>query len=118
MQKEKTFSATPARQAQAWRSSIDRLTIAWNRLQSSFEAWRCERAAIVELATLADWELRDIGLDRSQIAYVVKSGWSHGVGARACARGGSPMQGRAPEKSSAPSKHESPARGTAKDMRV
>lgn len=74
MQNEKTFSAAPTRLSLAWRSSKGQLAAAWNRLQSSFKAWRSKRAAIVELAALSDWELRDIGLHRSQIAYMVRSG--------------------------------------------
>lgn len=117
MKNEKTFSAAPTRQAQARRSFIGRLTTAWNRLQSSFEAWSRERAAIAELATLADWELRDIGLHRSQIAYAVKSGRTPPE------RALSPEADRRREATRLKgqalyAEHKGPTRATVKDMRA
>jgi uncharacterized protein YjiS (DUF1127 family) len=53
------------------------LTNALRRCWSAYEAWRVEQAAINELASLSDRELKDIGLHRCSIVCAVRDrAWS------------------------------------------
>jgi uncharacterized protein YjiS (DUF1127 family) len=115
MQNEKAFIAAPTRRAQARRSASGQSTTAWNRLQSSLKAWWRDRAAILELASLSDWELRDIGLNRSEISYLVKSGWTTAALSPEADRR---CDAKRRKGQALHAEHESPALATAKDMRV
>jgi len=61
-----TFSA-PA----AARSFVNRTAATLNRWWAAYLTWRVERAAINALSSLNDRELKDIGLDRSEIMRAV-----------------------------------------------
>jgi uncharacterized protein YjiS (DUF1127 family) len=43
-----------------------------NRWWAAYVTWRLERAAINQLSSLSDRQLKDIGLDRSEIMGAVK----------------------------------------------
>jgi uncharacterized protein YjiS (DUF1127 family) len=43
----------------------------------AFQKWRAEQAAIAQLAMMNDRELRDIGLNRSDIGFAVKGQLEH-----------------------------------------
>jgi uncharacterized protein YjiS (DUF1127 family) len=77
MQNRTTFGTAPARQA-AQQLSVGNLIGALNRLWSAYQARRREQAAIAALALLDDRDLKDIGLHRSQIVYVVREGSPNG----------------------------------------
>jgi uncharacterized protein YjiS (DUF1127 family) len=47
------------------------------RCWQAFLKWRREQAAIAVLATMSDRDLRDIGLNRSEIAFAVKGELVH-----------------------------------------
>jgi uncharacterized protein YjiS (DUF1127 family) len=47
---------------------------ACKRMWAAYLAWRIERAAIEQLHTMSDRELKDIGLQRSQIEFAVGRG--------------------------------------------
>ena len=42
------------------------------RCWKAFQKWRLEQTAIAQLSTMSDRELRDIGLNRSEIGFAVK----------------------------------------------
>ena len=68
------FSSMPAApQGLARRSLTSRFAASLRRLLSSYVAWRLERAAIAALRSMSDRELRDIGLNRSEIETAVKT---------------------------------------------
>ena len=50
------------------------------RCWQAFLRWRLEQAAIAELSTMSDRELRDIGLNRSEIGFAVKGVLTHSRG--------------------------------------
>jgi uncharacterized protein YjiS (DUF1127 family) len=66
-------SAPPAPQTMARQSWISELVALLERWRSTFQAWRIERAAIYQLSSLSDRQLKDIGLDRSQIMGAVRN---------------------------------------------
>ena len=47
---------------------------ACKRMWAAYLAWRVERAAIGQLRAMSDRELKDIGLQRSQIEFAVRRG--------------------------------------------
>jgi uncharacterized protein YjiS (DUF1127 family) len=47
------------------------------RCWTAFQSWRVEQAAIAQLWAMSDRELRDIGLNRSEIGFVVKGQLEH-----------------------------------------
>jgi uncharacterized protein YjiS (DUF1127 family) len=47
------------------------------RYWTAFQRWRLEQAAIVQLSTMSDRELRDIGLNRGEIRFAVKGQLVH-----------------------------------------
>ena len=47
---------------------------ALKRMWAAFIAWRIEQVAISHLRAMSDRELKDIGLHRSQIDFVVRRG--------------------------------------------
>jgi uncharacterized protein YjiS (DUF1127 family) len=59
--------APPAPQAMARQSWVSELVVSLERCWSGFQARRFERAAINQLSSLSDRQLKDIGLDRSEI---------------------------------------------------
>jgi uncharacterized protein YjiS (DUF1127 family) len=66
------FSVAPMRRLKAqlfW--SSDPIN-ALNRWRSAYKAWRREQAATFELASLSDRDLKDIGLNRCEIARAVR----------------------------------------------
>jgi uncharacterized protein YjiS (DUF1127 family) len=64
--------ASLARGAVALRPWFRELCGALKRWQSAFKAWSRERAAINALGALSDRQLKDIGLDRSEITRAVR----------------------------------------------
>jgi uncharacterized protein YjiS (DUF1127 family) len=64
----------PAPQPLVWQSRFAELKAALNHTWSTFLAWRLERAAIRQLNSLSDRQLKDIGLDRSEIMGAVRNG--------------------------------------------
>jgi len=50
----------------------ERLSIALKRWWAAYKTLRAERAAIIQLSTMSDAQLKDLGLTRSQISSVVK----------------------------------------------
>jgi uncharacterized protein YjiS (DUF1127 family) len=67
-----TSNASPERRAVALQLWVSELIGALKRRQSAFKAWRSERAAINALSALSDRQLKDIGLDRSEITRAVR----------------------------------------------
>jgi uncharacterized protein YjiS (DUF1127 family) len=51
-----------------------RLIDACRQLWAAFIAWRIEQVAIGQLRSMSDRELKDIGLQRSQIDFAVRRG--------------------------------------------
>jgi uncharacterized protein YjiS (DUF1127 family) len=51
-----------------------RLVAALTRLWAAYLKWRIERQAIAHLRTMSDAQLKDIGLERSQIEHAVLLG--------------------------------------------
>jgi len=51
-----------------------RTVAALTRLWAAYLKWRIERQAIAHLQTMSDGQLKDIGLDRSQIEHAVRVG--------------------------------------------
>ena len=47
---------------------------ACKRMWSAYLAWRIEQVAIGQLRSMSDRELKDIGLQRSQIEFAVRRG--------------------------------------------
>ena len=43
------------------------------RWWQAYLSWRLEQAAIAQLSSMSDWELKDIGLNRSEITGAVRS---------------------------------------------
>jgi uncharacterized protein YjiS (DUF1127 family) len=67
-----TSSASSGRRAVALQLWVSELSGALKRWQSAFKTWRSERAAINALSALGDRQLKDIGLDRSEITRAVR----------------------------------------------
>ena len=65
-------SPRPAPQAMVWRSRLSELVAPWKRLRSAYKSWFVERAAITQLSSLSDRQLKDIGLNRSEISDAVR----------------------------------------------
>ena len=65
-------SPRPAPQAMVWRSRLSELVAPWKRWRSAYKTWRLERAAITQLSSLSDRQLKDIGLNRSEIIDAVR----------------------------------------------
>ena len=82
MQNRTTFGVAPTQQARAQQLSASELIGALKRWWSVYKAWRSEQTAIVELASLSDRDLRDIGLHRSEIACAVRDPSPYGGGTR------------------------------------
>jgi uncharacterized protein YjiS (DUF1127 family) len=69
----KTICSTrPAPQIEVWQSWVTGLLAGLNRWWSIYLAWRFERAAIRQLGSLSDRQLKDIGLHRSEIMRAVR----------------------------------------------
>ena len=66
-----TSSSAPAA-AQGRHPWTGRLAAALKRWSVAYITWRLERAAINQLSSLSDRQLKDIGLDRSEIMGAVK----------------------------------------------
>jgi uncharacterized protein YjiS (DUF1127 family) len=66
------FSATAAALGITGRSSVNGTAATLNRWWAAYVTWRLERAAINTLSLLNDRELKDMGLDRSEIMGAVK----------------------------------------------
>jgi uncharacterized protein YjiS (DUF1127 family) len=64
--------ASLARRAVALHPWVRELSGVLKRWQSAFKTWRSERAAISALSALSDRQLKDIGLDRSEITRAVR----------------------------------------------
>jgi uncharacterized protein YjiS (DUF1127 family) len=64
----------PAPQTLVWQSRFAALQAALKHTWSIYWAWRLERAAIRQLNSLSDRQLKDIGLDRSEITGAVRNG--------------------------------------------
>jgi uncharacterized protein YjiS (DUF1127 family) len=47
------------------------------RCWQAFRNWQIEEAAIAQLSSMSDRELRDIGLNRSEIGFAVKGELAH-----------------------------------------
>ena len=77
MHNQTAFSAAATRRANTRQYSAGKLVSSLNRVWSALSAWRKERAAIAELASLNDRELRDIGLCRSNIVFVARGPRAH-----------------------------------------
>ena len=70
----RTISRTrPAPQIIPWQSWLLLLWASLKHWWSSYRAWHFERVAISQLSSLSDRQLKDIGLDRSEIIRAVKS---------------------------------------------
>jgi len=69
-----TLSNTATRRIDAAGGLIAPATAAVKRWWGTYTAWRLEEAAIVQLQSMSDWELKDIGLARSQIEAAVRGG--------------------------------------------
>jgi uncharacterized protein YjiS (DUF1127 family) len=65
--------ARPAPQIILWQSWLLLVWASLTRWWSSYRAWHFERVAIRQLSSLSDRQLKDIGLDRSEIVRAVKS---------------------------------------------
>jgi uncharacterized protein YjiS (DUF1127 family) len=70
---------------------------------SSYAAWRERRAAVKELAALDDRTLRDLGLTRSEIEFVVRRDSARSSERQAPARQGAARAGTAANRRPAPS---------------
>ena len=69
----KAISSTwPAPQILIWQSRLAGFLAGLNRLWMNYLRWRFEQAAIKQLGSLSDRQLKDIGLDRSEILRAVK----------------------------------------------
>jgi uncharacterized protein YjiS (DUF1127 family) len=83
---------------------VDRAAAIAGERWQAYAAWRERRAAVKELAALDDRTLRDLGLTRSEIEYVVgrrdSARWSQ---RQAQARDGAATAGTATNRRSAPS---------------
>ena len=66
-------SAPAAAQGTTGHSWTGRLAAALKRWWIAFITWRLERAAINQLSSLSDRQLKDIGLDRSEIMGAVRN---------------------------------------------
>ena len=66
------FSAIAAARGVTGRSWINGTVVTLKRAWAAYVTWRLERAAINQLSSLSDRELKDIGLDRSEIMGAVK----------------------------------------------
>lgn len=55
-----------------WRSRLSELVALWKRWRSAYKSWLVERAAITQLSSLSDRQLKDIGLNRSEIIDAVR----------------------------------------------
>ncbi|MGA7253056.1 MAG: DUF1127 domain-containing protein [Pseudolabrys sp.] len=66
------FSATAATRGITGRSCVNGTAATLNRWWAAYVTWRLERAAINTLSSLNDRELKDMGLDRSEIMGAVK----------------------------------------------
>jgi len=73
-------SASTAPQEMAGQSWVKDLGAALNRRCTSYLTWRIERAAITQLSSMSDHQLRDIGISRSEIESAVR-GEAERVGA-------------------------------------
>jgi uncharacterized protein YjiS (DUF1127 family) len=67
------YDAPPAPEAIVRQSWVGELVVSLGRWWSVFQAWRFERAAINQLSSLSDRQLKDIGLDRSEIMGAVRN---------------------------------------------
>jgi len=63
-------SLQPAPQAMRFR--LSELVAPWKRWRSAYKTWLVERAAITQLSSLSDRQLKDIGLNRSEIIDAVR----------------------------------------------
>jgi uncharacterized protein YjiS (DUF1127 family) len=68
-----TFSAPAAAQATAGHAWASALAAALKRRWVDYLTWRIQQAAIAELSSMSDRELKDIGLTRSTIWGAVRS---------------------------------------------
>jgi uncharacterized protein YjiS (DUF1127 family) len=66
------FSATAAARGITGRSCVNGMAATLNRWWAAYVTWRLERAAIRQLGSLSDRQLKDIGLDRSEIMRAAK----------------------------------------------
>lgn len=66
------FSATAAARGITGRSCVNGTAATLKRWWAAYVTWRLERAAINKLSSLNDRELKDMGLDRSEIMGAVK----------------------------------------------
>ena len=66
------FSAPAAARGIPGRSFVNRTAATLNCWWAAYLTWRLERAAINTLSSLNDRELKDMGLDRSEIMRAVK----------------------------------------------
>ena len=55
-----------------WRSRLSELVAPWKRWRSAYKSWLVQRAAITQLSSLSDRQLKDIGLTRSEIINAVR----------------------------------------------
>ena len=69
-----TISSTADRRADADSGLLTMAAAELKRLWVAYMIWRVEQAAIGLLASMSDHELTDMGLARSEIANVVRSG--------------------------------------------
>ncbi len=72
-----TSSSAPAA-AQGRHPWTGRLAAALKRWWAAYISWLLERVAINQLSSLSDRQLKDIGLDRSEIMGAVRNGVSRG----------------------------------------
>ena len=66
------YKARPALPVLVWQSWLSELCARFKRWWSSYLTWRLERAAIRQVSSLSDRQLKDIGLDRSEIMRAVR----------------------------------------------
>jgi uncharacterized protein YjiS (DUF1127 family) len=64
--------ARPAPQIILWQSWLHLVWASLKHWWSSYRTWHFERVAIRQLGSLSDRQLKDIGLDRSEIIRAVK----------------------------------------------
>jgi uncharacterized protein YjiS (DUF1127 family) len=62
----------PALQVLVWQSWLSELCARFECWWSSYLTWQLERAATRQLGSLSDRQLKDIGLDRSEILRAVR----------------------------------------------
>ncbi len=68
-----TISSTPAAARSIPPSAgVGRLRVTLTRWWAAYINWRNERAAVAELSSMSDLELKDIGLTRGDIARAVR----------------------------------------------